>query len=603
MVPPPYSFAYTYVHRKRKADIERALLHEPQLFRRIAWASRISADSLPPKTGWSALRDYADAVEAKMAALLSSHSVYYWLFLYRRLGVELHSRHENKTDANTLALVRWTVESAIQKYGRLDLVDVLPAGSAPVKEWFGGVLYEAFVALVGQQEAMDALERLCARSSDTVPVGFSEETLIDLYRVEGYAYEYWLTTAHMRSIGKGGVLYVREGGPVVDGSEELEGLIESYDRRIEESGPPSSSIGVAFPGDPKDNFVALVPVYNVRNEPPLFPPGDPPFALAEGVSTNFIVRPLQIGAFLDAHQFAAQAFRKVRGFALGSLCAVLAATTWRDFHIRTSTGKLSTGHAFNLWQRGYALAGRKAFEEGLAQWAVELMKHWRPSEATSVEADAKPVLEYLTLSPARQELISLWTHGPLCPFVPHGDQVVADLAAVGLRLRKEFFGIRQYRQDAKGPLFEEAFRRLVAKASLHLFDERILRSQDGEEREVDAAVRVGATLVLCECRAMERPLNFERGDLDTIKVRSEDLQKKVDQALSLADFVRSHPTGRNYDFSWAREIVPLVVSPFVEWIWSRDRSLWVTPDLPRVVSAGEAIEFLKGLRTVPVPAA
>jgi hypothetical protein len=113
---------------------------------------------------------------------------------------------------------------------------------------------------------------------------------------------------------------------------------------------------------------------------------------------------------------------------------------------------------------------------------------------------------------------------------------------------------------------------------------------------VDAAIRISDTLYLFECVSIERPLDFEIGKISTINHRNEELDKKVEQALTLRNFVTANPAGHNYDFSWATEICVFVVSPFVEWIWSRSERLWHNDTVPRILSAEEALAYMREKR-------
>jgi hypothetical protein len=63
----------------------------------------------------------------------------------------------------------------------------------------------------------------------------------------------------------------------------------------------------------------------------------------------------------------------------------------------------------------------------------------------------------------------------------------------------------------------------------------------------------------------------------------------VTQVLELAEFLEAKPRGTNYDFGGVRRIIPLVVSPFVEWIWDRSARLWLPDGTPRILSADEAL--------------
>jgi hypothetical protein len=74
------------------------------------------------------------------------------------------------------------------------------------------------------------------------------------------------------------------------------------------------------------------------------------------------------------------------------------------------------------------------------------------------------------------------------------------------------------------------------------------------------------------------------------------LDDKVKQVLELAEFLEANPRGTNYDFGGVRRIVPLVVSPFVEWLWDRSARLWLSDGTPRILSAGEALDLMEQAR-------
>src|SRR5690349_19172432 len=47
---------------------------------------------------WSHAKAYADRLETLIATTLRPHSAFFWLHLYRRIGVTLSPLHEDKTD-------------------------------------------------------------------------------------------------------------------------------------------------------------------------------------------------------------------------------------------------------------------------------------------------------------------------------------------------------------------------------------------------------------------------------------------------------------------------------------------------------------------------
>ena len=96
-----------------------------------------------------------------------------------------------------------------------------------------------------------------------------------------------------------------------------------------------------------------------------------------------------------------------------------------------------------------------------------------------------------------------------------------------------------------------------------------------------------------ECVSIGRPLDYEIGRPRTMAVRRERLSEKLSQAKSLHQFISDNPSGRNYEFSSAKEFVWAVVSPFVEWIWDWGPELWLGSSIPRILSPDDAFSVLR----------
>jgi hypothetical protein len=92
------------------------------------------------------------------------------------------------------------------------------------------------------------------------------------------------------------------------------------------------------------------------------------------------------------------------------------------------------------------------------------------------------------------------------------------------------------------------------------------------------------------------PLNYEIGRPRTFELRRDRLDDKVEQVLELSEFLQTNPRGTNYDFTDIERIVPLVVSPFVEWLWDRSERLWLSDGTPRILSANEALDLVERAR-------
>jgi hypothetical protein len=219
------------------------------------------------------------------------------------------------------------------------------------------------------------------------------------------------------------------------------------------------------------------------------------------------------------------------------------------------------------------------------------LDRWRGPGNHAIDSEARAAYEDLRMIALKQSGVGLWSLGPRYAFVEDGAVTVIDLQAIPFILRNAFFGVRV--SDEKGRRFEDQFRAFASAQGLDLLPTRVLRVAPEVEREVDAAFRVGPRLFLCECRSMEQPLDLEISKPRSVFLRNTELQQKVDQARSLAELVMATPTGLNYDFSWADEVVHLVVSPFREWIWSNAADLWLDSQTPRILSAREAVQYMK----------
>jgi len=576
---------------------------EPEQARHAYWSSPDRVGAWLGEVAWQHLQEYLGQIEQRIRAIVEGHTVYYWIHLYRRIGVGLHRLLDDKPDTQTIALVRNILEVAFVRYGVLDdsFDDMGLTSEIEFDEIAGGLLVKQWEkALAPNQErtqsTLEFLRKAYRAGRQWVLKNFNAGDLVDIYRLEALAYEYWLTTARMRRVGKGGIITVSADGDIESAeNSDLEKLLRSYDARIEKSRFNASSTGVAFYSRPRrDHVLGLLASYNVDKM------AWSKIALADEVRvwapelvTNFLLAPFSLSAFTAAHSFAAEAFRSERGFTLESLCGYLSATA--AWVASMTEGSTDPAVRFEMWkelyQRAYIINAAESLEATLTQLAIEIMDEWLGAGAHRMATEAPLVHEFLTLRHKKRNRSGLWSLGPRYLFVPHRNGTVIDLESLLTILSNLFVGIR-YGQGEKGVAFENEFRKYVTDSKLELLSERLLKN-DGGERECDAVIQCATTLFVCECRAMGRPLDFEIGRISTLDTRRNDLQEKVVQALSCAEFIRQRPKGSNYDFSWATEVVPIVVSPFVEWIWAQGPELWIDDNSPRILSAEEAVDLMR----------
>jgi|HubBroStandDraft_1064217.scaffolds.fasta_scaffold120322_2 hypothetical protein len=93
-------------------EAEGKMLHPPPNVDRSAWESDgVRVDVRERRE----IVQYIKRLEVRLSALLSQHSIAYWLHIYRRLAPSSIGRHK---EAATIGLVRAAMEAAIQKHAR-----------------------------------------------------------------------------------------------------------------------------------------------------------------------------------------------------------------------------------------------------------------------------------------------------------------------------------------------------------------------------------------------------------------------------------------------------------------------------------------------------
>jgi hypothetical protein len=92
-----------------------------------------------------------------MAVIIARHSVFFWIHLYRRIGVSLYPGLPSKTDATTTGLVRQIMEAAFLKYGSLAESDDVKDASLVSEEAILGGWYKKSLEQHGVAELARAM--------------------------------------------------------------------------------------------------------------------------------------------------------------------------------------------------------------------------------------------------------------------------------------------------------------------------------------------------------------------------------------------------------------------------------------------------------------
>ena len=539
-----------------------------------------------------------------MQKRLRRHSVFFWLHMYRRIAPRLSSGHDNKLDWVTTRLVREIAECAISKFGSLtDNLDIGRSKALLPSRILGG-RFERDLKSLGE-EMRRKVVRSVQDNDEFVLIDFKPQDYVNMMAVEGLSYEYWLTTARLRSLGKGDVQHIDGDGSFSHVEQpELDELISSFDARASEHQHFTSTVGAFVPGASKSEAAIYSRVYNVKGEclDQFFQDFGLPIESgnAEPI-TNFLPSLFPIDPYLGSHAFLCRPFKEARGYSLESFLLAIAAIGRRVLAPEKAIAQYMGGDTqaiaramLNSLRRCYTVVDgdMESLRRSLL-WYLREFFDLQPSQILRLESEIDLVLDDLRLTSESEAALSLWSTGPRKLIVPHGPATILDLEAV-YPLLVTLFVKMAHSPSLRGSAFEEAFRKQLSQRRYVLFQRRFETSEG--LRETDASVRIGNELWLIEAHSMERPLDFEIGNPRTLNVRNEQLGRKLRQVANLADRLRTHPSGSNYDVSWATRIEHCVVSPFTEWIWSLDPILWIQPGTPRILSVGEVLTLLNKKR-------
>jgi hypothetical protein len=432
------------------------------------------------------------------------------------------------------------------------------------------------------------LEAIRARPQ-LVLTDFGLAELVDLFEMEKLAYEIWYAMALLRVLGKGAELVVDHCHSEIvydNRDDELDSLLQSYDSRY--SSFIATATGTIFtkPATEPTQGTMLFPIYNVANVTydqlrPVFElafnaPFLPPIG---GACPNFVLAPFDLCAFYQAHKPFGTAFKLKHGLTLESVICLIAGLAC----IVARSWATQPHHLWRHFQRGYD--GANAINDIVDAVTACLPEVVRRLElkVEICDIDIAAAVRFLTLSDEVRELIDVSYAGPHSVFLPTIDsKVFVDYAYLSTRLYHSFFDLHVSDQNFKGDALE-----IVTQSEVSTLPIAALKSFDGTRRQIDAAFAQGEILVIAECRAVGRSIAFDRGDTVAIKKRIAVVDKALQDADEKAQWLAKRPVGTNYDVREYRGILPVGVTPFVEFIPSRAARYWIDESTPRVLSPPE----------------
>ncbi len=517
---------------------------------------------------------------------ISKHSVIYWLHIYRRLSL---GPIGNDKRPQSIALTRAALEALIQKYGQLHKCNGIEnSNDIDVSKIFRGLLLSEDFRL--------EREKLIQGKGETVLTNFGTQELLEFYEIEKIAYEIWRAGAIKRILAKGTTLSVIEREPyfIDNRNEELNHCVEVYDKRIRNGFATSS--GVWWGKDIGSNQGTIfTPVYNWEkikfgNYNQLITKRYNA-KLDEDCVLNFLWYPYNIKDFYNAHKPYANEFLKKNGVSLESVLVVVISICVFSFDLAMNAG---IDKFIHTWKRGYLYIYKN---EVISQQVLNYKEY--AEKMLIVEKihpqDIEKAIKFWTLDSKRQENIDSLYSGPHQVFLPYSkDESLIDLAWIGRRLYDLFYNVNIKDQNFKGDALEIAVGRQNS-----ILPKKSCESFNGGKRQIDFATEKEDILIIVECKAVAKSIAYDRGIKRAIDYRTENV---VNRALTEIDdkalFLYNNVTGKNYSIIKYKYILPLAVSPFVEYMPSLESKYWIDREHPRVLTPLELKSFLNTMGNI-----
>lgn len=530
------------------------------------------------------LKQYNKSIERDLASIISKHSLAYWLHLYRRIGPYPAGLDDQPM---TIGLVRAALEAAFQKYAQFTPCNsVGNSKDIPIEKILSGLLISDEFKL--EQEIIQE------SPNQMVLTNFNTLDLLEVYQTEKLAYELWKSTAALRITGKNASITVTETESFFfdNRSDELDKLVQIFDKRHRSGDFSSSLTGISF-ADLINNDSSgkiFIPIYNAghvssQKFDELFRKVFK-FSLKLPIIFNFVWIPYDIRNYRSSHLLFSEKFKEFHRVELDSVLLVISA-----LHHRAFIGMLknSLPAVYRYWQRAYEGPVKKQsiINEilGFIPRAAKILDI--PDEQINTEKILAAV-HFLELTSIKQTSIDLEYPGPHMVFLPYGDEMwFIDYAWLSRLLYNLFVGISPEDQKFKGDILEK-----VVNFKKSILPTKPCKSLSGDLKQIDASFEMGKRLIIVECKAIKKSIAFDKGESAAIQFRVDKFNKAVNEVDEKANWLAKHPQGFNYDIRQYEEILPIVISPFIEYVPSLNKFYWLDSDLPRIMTPVEFKSFL-----------
>jgi len=543
------------------------------------------------------IRNIQNVLLSKIKAIIRKKSIYYWFHLFRRF---IPGSYFNNVSPVTIFLYCQMAECAFLKFGNLKVGDELIFLNGESKDEINKIGNGNYVKALKE---MGILEKIFQKSVPPRGIflgNFGYQELIEFFQIEGLILEYWHTTSCLRRLYKGGELIFNYCDYSVENTHYTKELIKNFDERNYKYGGKSTTSGILI-----DDFnkkvtggISLLPIYNYEH----FNASDYPIRkifnifglknaiIEEKYVPNFIWQLFDFEEYYKKYEFSSKMFKRKFNYSFPCFVTIMYLLFWYAyFQSNTENVAISYQHI----QRAYNYISST---DSLVDYLFDLSKKYRIPSLQNLDLSKEEIafaIKKLTFTPGRRKDINLTTRGPRFLIFTYNNHLVLDYASIlPILLTKHHF--LKGNLSAKGPLFEKNIKNKFIKKGYHVwFCSKELRQKDGTKKEIDISLYIENILFVFELKCINRSFDFEEGNIKALAFRREKFENALREIDDKADWLKKDREGLNYKIPKSIDlIIPIVISPFVEYIWSTNPNLWLTKDVPRICTYQEIMNIL-----------
>jgi hypothetical protein len=608
-----HQLVFKYLHGKLENSKINPCSYHP--VRNSFW-SNIPPGNYTSDDGIDFMNDYLFYLETEISEIVSKNSIAYWIHLLRRIACTLPHCGDDRDRSSTLMIVRSTFEACIQKYASIEpCIRIGFSGDLEIDEILGGFFKEKNVEqVIGSiildpelnltdyervelkkylNDEVDQIVEYLQEKPQLVLTNFGLNELNEFYELENLMFEVWRSYAELRGFYKGASCIVKHnpGDVFEDRDNFLEESISIFDERHSfDIKAPFTAKGTFYPLiDEKNHPITFIPSYNVGkiNTKSMIESyskkySDVDIHITKNSVSNFIWLPINMYSYYKSNLNYSIAFEKTNKVNFESVIVVFTIllyhvlANWKDpmFMLR-------------CWQRGYEGPFKKVDIFDILQNDLSSCIEYFGLSKECI--DLEKGFDFWALTEEKKKDIGLSYPGPHSIFIPYGkDRYFIDYAWMDRRLFDLFWNCRISDENFKGTALET----LIQGQQELVLPTKECKSFSGDTRQIDASFERNDVLLIIECKSNDRSIGFYKGTKESLAFRKDTYNEKIEQVDDKAAWLIKEIKGTNFDISKYRKIIPIVITPFVEYIPYDERKYWISDIIPRILTPSELIDLI-----------